>query len=60
MNIADTEPDLWVQFWTEDPGSQMAMYISVMFVIAICGTIFNFAALWYVLLMCKRNTIDNP
>ncbi|KAH0281060.1 P-loop containing nucleoside triphosphate hydrolase protein, partial [Aureobasidium melanogenum] len=42
-------PDLWVQFWTKDPGSQMSMYISVMFVIAICATVFNFVALWIIL-----------
>ncbi|KAH0367288.1 P-loop containing nucleoside triphosphate hydrolase protein, partial [Aureobasidium melanogenum] len=41
-------PDLWVQFWTKDPGSQMGMYISVMFVIAICGMIMNFVALWVI------------
>ncbi|KAG9718640.1 P-loop containing nucleoside triphosphate hydrolase protein, partial [Aureobasidium melanogenum] len=42
-------PDLWVQFWTKDPGSQMGMYISVMFVIAICGMISGFVALWIIL-----------
>lgn len=58
--FTDTVTDLWVQFWTEDPGSQMGMYISVMFVIAICGIVFNFVALWYVLFFFGLdNTVDH-
>ncbi|KAI5267437.1 putative multidrug resistance protein [Aureobasidium subglaciale] len=38
-------PDLWVQFWAEDQGAHMDMYISVMFVISICNLLFNYISL---------------
>ncbi|CAD0106232.1 unnamed protein product, partial [Aureobasidium uvarum] len=43
-------PDLWVQFWTEDRGAQMSMYISVMFVIALCSIAFVYVALWVIMI----------
>ncbi|KAI5243109.1 putative multidrug resistance protein, partial [Aureobasidium subglaciale] len=43
-------PDLWVQFWAEDQGAHMDMYISVMFVISICNLLFNYISLWVLLI----------
>ncbi|KAI5197133.1 putative multidrug resistance protein [Aureobasidium subglaciale] len=43
-------PDLWVQFWAEDQGAHMDMYISVMFVISICNLFFNYISLWVLLI----------
>lgn len=42
-------PDLWVQFWTEDKGRRLDMYIAVMFALACSTWCFNFSSLWFVI-----------
>ncbi|TIA11583.1 putative multidrug resistance protein [Aureobasidium pullulans] len=42
-------PDLWVQFWTQDQGTQLDMYISVMFVIAALSLVFVYVSLWIIM-----------
>jgi len=44
--------DLWVQFWADAHGKRTDMYISVMFVGAICGLTLVYISLWYVSQLC--------
>jgi ATP-binding cassette subfamily C (CFTR/MRP) protein 1 len=55
--IANANIDLWVQFWAEDQGTQVDMFVSVMFVLAICGLIFVYISLWYVYMTRKLMTL---
>ncbi|KAH0287053.1 P-loop containing nucleoside triphosphate hydrolase protein, partial [Aureobasidium sp. EXF-3399] len=42
-------PDLWVQFWADARGKRTDMYISVMFVGAICGLALVYISLWIIM-----------